>query len=200
LQALAEVALEEDILMLSDEIYEKIVYDGTEFVSLASLGSAIYDLTITVNGFSKAYAMTGWRLGYVAAPEHIAAQSTPFSRIRLRIRPVSRRKARSRIEGGPIVHRRDGQGVYRTSRVHVRRLTKIPGVTCVKPMGAFYMLPNIPSRPQLDRFLFEAVWMNRRLRRSRYRFRQRCAHTPQLRLFDGEHPEGSRPDRSFLQS
>jgi aspartate aminotransferase len=63
LQALAEVALEEDILMLSDEIYEKIVYDGTEFVSLASLSSEIYDLTITVNGFSKAYAMTGWRLG-----------------------------------------------------------------------------------------------------------------------------------------
>jgi aspartate aminotransferase len=73
LQALAEVALEEDILMLSDEIYEKITYDHTEFVSLASLSKEIYDLTITVNGFSKAYAMTGWRLGYVAAPEPIAA-------------------------------------------------------------------------------------------------------------------------------
>src|SRR5437762_807579 len=73
LQALAEVALEEDILMLSDEIYERITYDGTPVTSLASLDSQTYDLTITVNGFSKAYAMTGWRLGYVAAPEPIAA-------------------------------------------------------------------------------------------------------------------------------
>ncbi|MCX7887941.1 MAG: pyridoxal phosphate-dependent aminotransferase, partial [Verrucomicrobiae bacterium] len=73
LQALAEVALEEDILMLSDEVYEKITYDGTPHVSLASLGPDVYRLTITVNGFSKAYAMTGWRLGYVAAPGQIAA-------------------------------------------------------------------------------------------------------------------------------
>ena len=68
LRALAEVALEEGILMLSDEIYEKITYDHTEFVSLAALGKEMYDLTITVNGFSKAYSMTGWRLGWLVLP------------------------------------------------------------------------------------------------------------------------------------
>jgi aspartate aminotransferase len=144
LQALAEVALEEDILMLSDEIYEKIVYDGTEFVSLASLSSEIYDLTITVNGFSKAYAMTGWRLGYIAAPEHIAAAidsiqshstSNPTS--------FAQKGALAGLQGdqsfvGEMVKAFSERRAYMYDR-----LTKIPGVTCVKPMGAFYMLPNI---------------------------------------------------------
>src|SRR5580698_934153 len=71
LQAIVEVAVDEEILILSDEIYEKLVYDDTKHVSVATLSNA-YDLTITVNGFSKAYAMTGWRLGYLGAPEPIA--------------------------------------------------------------------------------------------------------------------------------
>ena len=69
---IVEVAAEEEILILSDEIYEKLTYDGVEHVSVASLSPEAYDLTITVNGFSKAYAMTGWRLGYLGAPEPIA--------------------------------------------------------------------------------------------------------------------------------
>jgi len=72
LEAIAAVAAEEEILILADEIYEKLVYEGAEHVSIASLGPEYYDLTITVNGFSKAYAMTGWRLGYLGAPEPIA--------------------------------------------------------------------------------------------------------------------------------
>src|SRR5207237_1898347 len=72
LQAIVDVAAEEDIYILSDEIYEKLVYDDAQHVSIASLSKEAYDLTITVNGFSKSYAMTGWRLGYLAAPEAIA--------------------------------------------------------------------------------------------------------------------------------
>ena len=72
LEAIVEVAAEEDIYILSDEIYEKLVYDEVKHVSVASLSQEAYDLTITVNGFSKAYAMTGWRLGYLAAPEAVA--------------------------------------------------------------------------------------------------------------------------------
>src|SRR5260370_25713688 len=72
IEGIATVAAEEAILILGDEIYEKLVYDGLEHVSIASLGPEFYDLTITVNGFSKAYAMTGWRLGYLGAPEPIA--------------------------------------------------------------------------------------------------------------------------------
>jgi aspartate aminotransferase len=144
LQALAEVALEEDILMLSDEIYEKIVYDGTEFVSLASLSSEIYDLTITVNGFSKAYAMTGWRLGYIAAPEHIAAAIDS-------IQSHSTSNPTSFAQKGALAGLKGDQSfigemvkAFTERRAYIYdRLTKIPGMTCVKPMGAFYVLPNI---------------------------------------------------------
>ena len=73
LQALAAVAVEADILVISDEIYEEFVYDGNKTVSIASLGEAIKNNTILVNGFSKTYAMTGWRLGYAAAPADIIA-------------------------------------------------------------------------------------------------------------------------------
>src|SRR5207245_4816787 len=72
LEAIVEVASGEDIYILSDEIYEKLVYDDTKHVSIGSLSKEAYDLTITVNGFSKSYAMTGWRLGYLAAPAAVA--------------------------------------------------------------------------------------------------------------------------------
>jgi aspartate aminotransferase len=144
LQALAEVALEEDILMLSDEIYEKIIYDNVQFASLASLGSEIYDLTVTVNGFSKAYSMTGWRLGYTAAPESIAAAIDS-------IQSHSTSNATSFAQKGALAALQGDQGFIgemvkafaeRRAFMH-ERLTQIPGITCVKPMGAFYMLPNI---------------------------------------------------------
>ncbi len=70
--ALGEVAASEDILILSDEIYEKLIYGGAEHVSIGSLSDELQKLTITVNGFSKCFSMTGWRLGYSAAPEPIA--------------------------------------------------------------------------------------------------------------------------------
>ncbi len=146
LQALAEVALEEDILMLSDEIYEKIVYDGVQPVSLAALDKNIYDLTITVNGFSKAYAMTGWRLGYVAAPEPIAAAIDS-------IQSHSTSNPTSFAQKGAVAGLKGDQSfigemvkAFAERRAYIYdRLTKIPGVTCVKPMGAFYVLPNISS-------------------------------------------------------
>ena len=146
LQALAEVALEEDILMLSDEIYEKIAYDGVQPASLAALGKQVYDLTITVNGFSKAYAMTGWRLGYVAAPESIAAAIDS-------IQSHSTSNPTSFAQKGAVAALKGEQSfigkmveAFAERRAYMYdRLTKIPGVTCVKPMGAFYMLPNISS-------------------------------------------------------
>ena len=144
LQALAEVALEEEILMLSDEIYEKITYDGAESVSLASLSREIYDLTITVNGFSKAYAMTGWRLGYLAAPEPIATAIDS-------IQSHSTSNPTSFAQKGALAGLKGDQSfigemvkAFTERRGYMYdRLTKIPGVTCVKPLGAFYMLPNL---------------------------------------------------------
>ena len=146
LQALAEVALEEGILMLSDEIYEKITYDGAEFVSLASLSKEIYDQTITINGFSKAYAMTGWRLGYIAAPEEIAkaidaiqshSTSNPTS--------FAQKGALAALQGDQSFIGEMVKAFAERRQFMYDRLTSIPGITCVKPMGAFYMLPNISS-------------------------------------------------------
>jgi aspartate aminotransferase len=146
LRALAEVALEEDILMLSDEIYEKILYDNTEHVSLASLGSDVYNLTITVNGFSKAYAMTGWRLGYTAAPEPIAAAIDS-------IQSHCTSNPTSFAQYGALAALKAEQSfitemvrAFAERRAYMyERLTQIPGITCIKPLGAFYMLPNISS-------------------------------------------------------
>ncbi|HVM61865.1 MAG TPA: pyridoxal phosphate-dependent aminotransferase [Verrucomicrobiae bacterium] len=146
LQALAEVALEEDILMLSDEIYEKIAYDGAQPVSLASFSKQVYDLTITVNGFSKAYAMTGWRLGYLAAPDPIAAAIDS-------IQSHSTSNPTSFAQKGALAALKGDQSfigemvkAFTERRAYMYdRLAKIPGVTCVKPLGAFYMLPNISS-------------------------------------------------------
>jgi len=146
LQALAEVALEEDILILSDEIYEKITYEHMPHVSVASLGREIYDLTITVNGFSKAYSMTGWRLGYVAAAEPIAAAidsiqshstSNPTS--------FAQKGALAGLKGEQSFIAEMVKAFAQRREYMYDRLTKIPGMSCVKPMGAFYMLPNIAS-------------------------------------------------------
>jgi aspartate aminotransferase len=144
LRAISEVAAEEEIYILSDEIYEKLVYDGTEHVSIASLTPEAYDLTITVNGFSKAYSMTGWRLGYLGAPEPIAkaidsmqshSTSNPCS--------FAQKGGLAALKGDqqPVVDMREEFNIRR-EYMH-GRLTSISGITAVKPLGAFYVLANI---------------------------------------------------------
>ena len=143
LQAIVEVAADEEILILSDEIYEKLTYDGAEHVSVASLPGAA-DITITINGFSKAYAMTGWRLGYLGAPEAIAkaidaiqshSTSNPTS--------FAQKGAIAALKGDqqPVADMRDEFDVRR--QYMIGRLQKIPRVSVVNPQGAFYALVNI---------------------------------------------------------
>ena len=162
LEKIAEVAVAEDILILSDEIYEKLVYDGTEHVSIASLSPEVYNLTITVNGFSKAYAMTGWRLGYLGAPDAIAkaidsiqshSTSNPCS--------FAQKGGLAALKGSqePV---EDMRAEFEGRRNYMYdRLSKIPNVTAVKPMGAFYVLVNISklsltSQNFADRLLSKA--------------------------------------------
>jgi aspartate aminotransferase len=144
LEALVEVALTEDIFILSDEIYEKLIYDDASHVSVASLSKEAYDLTITVNGFSKAYAMTGWRLGYLGAPEEIAkvidslqshSTSGPNS--------FAQKGAVAALKGSQqcVTDMRDEFNVRR--EYMYERLAAIPNVSTVKPLGAFYMLADI---------------------------------------------------------
>ena len=162
LEGIVEVAAEEDIYILSDEIYEKLVYDDQKHVSVASLSKEAYDLTITVNGFSKAYAMTGWRLGYLAAPEAVAkavdniqshSTSNPCS--------FAQKGAVAALKGDQqaLADMRDEFAMRRDYMFD--RITKIPNITAVKPQGAFYILVNISqlglsSQNFADRLLSKA--------------------------------------------
>ena len=144
LRAIVEVAADEEIMILSDEIYESLTYDGAEHVSIASLTPEARDLTITVNGFSKAYAMTGWRIGYLGAPEKIAkaidslqshSTSGPCS--------FAQKGAFAAITGDQqcVAEMREEFNIRR--EYIYQRLSAIPNVTAVKPKGAFYILANI---------------------------------------------------------
>ena len=162
LEGIVEVAAEEDIYILSDEIYEKLVYDETKHVSIASISKEAYDLTITVNGFSKAYAMTGWRLGYLAAPEAVAkavdniqshSTSHPCS--------FAQKGAYAALKGDQqaLADMRDEFAMRRDYMFD--RITKIPNITAVKPQGAFYILVNVSqlglsSQNFADRLLSKA--------------------------------------------
>ncbi|MFA7345385.1 MAG: pyridoxal phosphate-dependent aminotransferase [Terrimicrobiaceae bacterium] len=146
LRAISEVAAEEDIYILSDEIYEKLTYDGAEHVSIASLTPEAYDLTITVNGFSKAYAMTGWRLGYLGAPEPIA-KAIDSMQSHMTSNPCSFAQY-----GGLAALTGDQQCVtdmreeFDIRRQYMfERLNAISGIKAVRPLGAFYVLANVSS-------------------------------------------------------
>jgi aspartate aminotransferase len=148
LQALLEVAVEEEILILSDEIYEKLTYDGVEHVSIASLSKEAYDLTITINGFSKAYAMTGWRLGYLGAPEPIA-RAIDAMQSHSTSNPCSFAQmgglAALRGDQQPVIDMREEFNMRR--EYMIERMKTIPRISVVAPQGAFYVLANIS---QLD--------------------------------------------------
>jgi aspartate aminotransferase len=144
LEKIAEIALGEDILILSDEIYEKLVYGESKHVSIASLSKEIADLTITVNGFSKAYAMTGWRLGYTAAPKKIAeAIDNLQSHTTSNATTFAQYGALAALQGdqGIVAEMREEFDVRR--QFMLGRLQGIRNVKVVEPMGAFYFLVNI---------------------------------------------------------
>ncbi len=144
LRALAGVCMKHDLYVIADEIYYKLLYDGRPFTSFASLGEEIKERTIIVNGVSKSYAMTGWRIGYAAANKQIAKLMANYL---------------SHSTGGPstisqwaAVEALSGQQdtveemrkVFEERRNYfVKRLNSIPGVSCITPEGAFYIMMNI---------------------------------------------------------
>jgi aspartate aminotransferase len=144
LQALADIAVGEDILILSDEIYEKLVYGDHSHVSIASLGQDVANLTITVNGFSKAYAMTGWRLGYTAAPQPIAdAIDVLQSHTTSNPTTFAQFGAIAALQGDQqiVSDMRDEFDIRR--QFMMGRLQNIKNVAVVEPFGAFYFLVDI---------------------------------------------------------
>jgi aspartate aminotransferase len=139
LLALGEIALGEDIVILSDEIYEKLVYGESKHVSIASLSQELYDLTITVNGFSKAYSMTGWRLGYTAAPKELAEAIEKIqNHTTSNANSFSQYGAVAALEGDQTFIE-DLRGEYDVKRQFMyARLKAINNIRVVEPLGAFY--------------------------------------------------------------
>jgi len=146
LQALAEVLVKQQVAVLSDEIYEKLLYDGHEHVSIGSLGPEIFDLALTCNGFSKAYAATGWRLGYGAGPRHVIKAA-------IDIQSHTTSGATTFAQYGAMAALEGPQDAVEAMRVEFERrrdvflagLQTLPGLSCTKPAGAFYLFPNIAA-------------------------------------------------------
>lgn len=144
LVAISKVLVEKGIFCISDEIYEKIIYDGQEHISIASLGSDIKKLTIVINGVSKSYSMTGWRIGYAAGPkEIIKAMSNLQSHSTSNPTSISQKASLAALEG-PQEPLYDMVAEFAKRRDYiVKRLNSIEGVSCLKPQGAFYVFPDV---------------------------------------------------------
>lgn len=144
LKSIADVAVKHNIFVVSDEIYEKLVYGSARHVSIASFGDDIKKLTIIINGVSKSYAMTGWRIGYAASAPEIAkiisnvqshASSNPCS--------ISQAAALAAISGPQEMVEAMRQEFKVRRDYMVERINKIPGVSCINPDGAFYVFMSI---------------------------------------------------------
>jgi aspartate aminotransferase len=147
LAALADVLKGTEVCVMSDEMYEKLVYGGTKFVSFASLSEDAYNRTLTLNGFSKAFAMTGWRLGYTAGPlevikamarlqDHMTSNAVTFVQYAgiVALGP----------ESGPAIEKMRLEFEQR-AKYMAERLRKMKGVECTEPTGAFYCFPDVST-------------------------------------------------------
>ncbi len=144
IKALAEVIVETDIFVVSDEIYEKILYDGAIHLSIGSLGEEIFARTIISNGFAKGYSMTGWRVGYLAGPiDIIKATSTVQSHSTSNVCTFAQYGAIAALEGSQDCVEEMRQAFAKRRQVMLERVNAIPGLTCSQPDGAFYLFPEI---------------------------------------------------------
>lgn len=146
LQALAEVALAHDLIIISDEMYEKLIYDGGEHVSVASLSREVYDRTITVNGVSKAYAMTGWRIGYLAGPTALVKPMTSIqSHMTSNACSIAQYASLEAIAGDQAFVGEMQKEFEARRDLLVELIGAIPGLDLIRPQGAFYVMMDIRS-------------------------------------------------------
>ena len=144
LEEIAKVCVEKDIYVISDEIYYRLAYDNEEFVSFAALGEDVKARTLLVNGVSKSYAMTGWRIGYVAAPDEISkvignylghCTGSPSS--------ISQAAAAKALSASQETVEKMREAFEERRNYMVERMNQIEGVSCIKPEGAFYVMMNV---------------------------------------------------------
>jgi len=146
LEKIAEIAVTKNIFLISDEIYEKIVYDGFTFASIASLGEEIRKRTIIVHGVAKTYSMTGWRIGYTAGPEEIVtAMNNIQSQSTSNPNSIAQKASVEALLGSQQEVDRMVSAFDQRRNYIVDRLNQMKGVSCYKPVGAFYVFPNFSS-------------------------------------------------------
>ena len=144
LRAIADVCVKHDLYILADEIYYQLIYDGIEFTSIASLGEDVKERTLLINGVSKSYAMTGWRVGYCAANKTLAKIMSNYLSHSTGAPSTISQWASVEALTGP----QDGIEAMRKAFLKrrdyiVKRINDIPGVSCIVPNGAFYVMMNI---------------------------------------------------------
>ncbi|HRT26625.1 MAG TPA: pyridoxal phosphate-dependent aminotransferase [Syntrophales bacterium] len=143
LKALAEVVLEKDLIVISDDIYEKIAYEGFRFANIAMTGKEIKERTIVVNGVSKAYSMTGWRIGYAAGPQDVISAATDYqSQNTSNPTSISQKAAAAALKGDQTPAATMVKEFQKRRDYTVDTLNGIKGIRCMKPQGAFYAFPN----------------------------------------------------------
>lgn len=144
LEEIGQLATENDLFIISDEIYEKILFDNEEHISIASLSDDLYERTITINGVSKGYAMTGWRIGYLAGNQDLVNKIKAFqSHSTSNVSSISQYAALEALTG-------DQTSIEEMKNIFSKRrnliysyLKEVPGVEVVKPSGAFYIYPKV---------------------------------------------------------
>ena len=153
LEALGQICLEHNVLIVSDEIYEKLLYDGNEHVSIAQISEALRQQTIIINGVSKSHSMTGWRIGYAAgnatiieAMTNLASHSTsnPTS--------IAQYATIAAYDGSQDTVEVMRQAFEERLNIIFKKLNKIPGFRCLKPQGAFYLYPHVLEAAKLAGF------------------------------------------------
>jgi aspartate/methionine/tyrosine aminotransferase len=143
---LCEIAVNEGLWIIADEIYEKVIYDGFDFCSIASLGDKIKNKTILISGLSKSYSMTGWRIGYAAGPrEIVAAMNIIQSHTISNATSIAQKAAVEALMGHqPEINQMVAQFQSRRNYM-LNKIRRISGVNCYEPQGAFYLFPNFTA-------------------------------------------------------
>ncbi len=154
LEEIADIAVKRGVFVVSDEIYEKLIYDGMSHISIASVNKKIYELTFVINGVSKSYAMTGWRIGYLAGREDIIkgisalqshSTSNPAS--------ISQAAAVAALKGDEAVVIKMARQFEERRDVMVDEMRGAKDVECIKPQGAFYLFADV-SKTGMDGLTF----------------------------------------------
>jgi aspartate/methionine/tyrosine aminotransferase len=146
LEALAEIIRGEDMYIISDEIYARLVYDDFKFTSFPSLGEDLKKRTVLINGVSKSYSMTGWRIGYAAGPaDIISGMGKIQSHTTSHPCSISQKASLEALAGPQHEVSRMASEFQRRRNYVLQRLQTVPGLSCFKPQGAFYVFPNVSS-------------------------------------------------------